>query len=102
MTASIFQLSDVGAPLRLAVKKRSDGSWETNLGSATSTKIHMTSPTGAQKEFTATVVETYKLSYIFTSGDLDEAGRWKAQGAFVLGAFNGRTDVVTLDVRANA
>ena len=80
MTASIFQLSDTGAPLRLAVKKRSDGSWETGLASATARKIYMRSPSGALKTFAAAVEEVYKLVYYFTSGDLNEAGRWKAQG----------------------
>jgi len=101
MTASIFQKGDIGASLLLAVKKRSDGDWETGLGLATETEIHMTSPSGVKKVFTAAIAEIYKLKYVFESGDLDEAGRWRAQGAFVLGAFSGRTDVVTIDVRAN-
>lgn len=101
MTASIFQLSDKGAPLRLAVKKRSDGSWETDLGSATARTISMRSPSGVLKTFAAVVEEVYKLVYYFTSADLNEWGRWKAQGGFTLGSLVVHTDVVTIDVRKN-
>jgi len=99
-----FQLNTIGAPLAVRVKKQSDGTVETGLGSATNRKIYVGPSGGTVTSYDVNYVDADNgiMAYVTQSiTELATEGTWNIQAGFTLGNFSGRTLPKTFQVLGN-
>lgn len=70
-----------------------------DLTSATVTEIKYRKSNGERGEFTASVVDTTKLTYQFSNDDLDVAGLWQFQAYVEIGGLHAFGEIVTQDIK---
>lgn len=69
-----------------------------DLTGATDTKIKCKKPDGTVVEWTATIKETTKLSYITAAGDLDQAGMYRVQTSLTLTGWSGLGETASFKI----
>ena len=92
MTIQRMAKGDIGTEIRLTVVDQ-DGT-VVNLAAATKLEIHAEAPSGATKEWTATLYGTGtdgKIKYVTVAGAIDEVGVWDLQVYVEVGAFKGHS-----------
>lgn len=106
--SSYIYQNDIGARIVFRVKKRGGDPYDA-ISSASTRTLKLTSPSGIEKTFPLAFATSPfgnglgtdgVVEYVTTAtSDLDEAGRWEAQGFFVFSATDQRhTQPVVLHV----
>jgi len=91
--ADLISKDDIGVEFRASILQDGSG---VNIASATTKKLIFKKPTGNTLTVTASFYTNGSdgvLSYISTSGDLNEAGLWRLQGHIILGTNNWKTEI---------
>jgi hypothetical protein len=69
-----------------------------DITTATNTKIKCKKPDATTVDWTATIKETTKLSYIIVSGDFNQTGLYMVQASLTLGGWTGLGETATFMV----
>lgn len=70
-----------------------------DLSTASDLRIYYTKPSGATGYWTAALSGTTGIEYTTSSAsDLDESGQWLFQGRATIGAWTGRSQMVTDEI----
>lgn len=97
-------VGDIGTCFRLTVL-RSDGTVESQLGSATVRRIKLKDPSGTTTTKTATLYTNGsdgKMQYTTTAAtELATAGTWQVQGYIELGGGKWHTSIASFNVVSN-